>query len=117
MADMRHALATFNTNNFIVYGQKHSVVTRFLSLDKRITIRQKLSSLGAILFCNKTSPLLTFQRLIVMRLFYVSYKQVKMTYSLPRAYAVFCGRLIITAKRDYLYAKKQGKQASFCFYL
>ena len=33
---------------------------------------------------------------IVMRRFYISYKQVKMTYLLPRAHAVFCGRFIIT---------------------
>ena len=37
-----------------------------------------------------------------------------MTYSLPRAYAVFCGRFIITVNLDYLYAPKQGKLASVC---
>ena len=42
------------------------------------------------------SNILMFQRCIVMRRFYISYKQIKMTYSLPHAYAVFCGRLIIT---------------------
>ena len=37
-----------------------------------------------------------------------------MTYSLPRAYAVFCGRFILTVNWDYLYAQKQGKLASVC---
>ena len=37
-----------------------------------------------------------------------------MKYSLPRAYAVFCGRFIITVNWDYLYAQKQGKLASIC---
>ena len=41
--------------------------------------------------CFAVQYLLMFQRCIVMRRFYISYKQVKMTYSLPRAYAVFCG--------------------------
>ena len=36
-----------------------------------------------------------FQRCIVMRRFYISAIQVKMKYSLLRAYAVFCGRFII----------------------
>ena len=35
-----------------------------------------------------------------------------MPYSLPRAYAVFCGRFILTVNWDYLYAKKQRKLAS-----
>ena len=37
-----------------------------------------------------------------------------MTYSLPQAYAVFCGRVIITVNLDNLYAPKQGKLASVC---
>ena len=49
-----------------------------------------------------------------MRRFYISYKQVKMTYSLPCAFAVFCGKFIITVNRDYLYAPKQGKLTSVC---
>ena len=49
-----------------------------------------------------------------MRWFYISYKQVKKTYLLPRAYAVFCGRFIITVNWDYLYAQKQGILASVC---
>ena len=55
-----------------------------------------------------------FQRCIVMRRFNISYKQVKMTYSLPRVYAVFCGRFITSVYWDYLYAPKQGKLASVC---
>ena len=55
-----------------------------------------------------------FQRCIVMRRFYVSSIQVKMIYLLLRAYAVFCGRFIITLNLDYLFAKQQGKLASFC---
>ena len=61
-----------------------------------------------------TFILLMFQRCIVMRPFYISHKQVKMTYSLPRAYGVFCGRFIITVNWDYLYAQKQGKLTSVC---
>ena len=54
------------------------------------------------------------QRFIVMRRFYISYKQVKTTYSVSRAYAVFCGRCIIAVNLDYLYVQKQGKLASVC---
>ena len=50
----------------------------------------------------------------LMRWCYISYKQVKKTYSLPCAYAVFCGRFIITVNWDYLYAPKPGKLASLC---
>ena len=39
---------------------------------------------------------LCFQRCIVMRLFYFSYKQVKHDFSLLRAYAIICGRFNIT---------------------
>ena len=34
--------------------------------------------------------------------FYISSMQVKVKYSLPRAYVVFCGRCIITVNWDYL---------------
>ena len=37
-----------------------------------------------------------------------------MTYSLPRAYAVFSSRFIIAVNGDDLYAQKQGKLASVC---
>ena len=37
-----------------------------------------------------------FQRCIVMRLFYFSYKQVKHDFSLLSAYAIICGRFNIT---------------------
>ena len=40
--------------------------------------------------------LVMFQRYIVMRRFYISNKQVKMTYLFPRDYAVLCGRFTIT---------------------
>ena len=40
--------------------------------------------------------LLCFQRCIVMRLFYFSYKKVKHDFSLLRAYAIICGRFNIT---------------------
>ena len=32
MADMRHDLATFHSNNFVVYGQKHKVWVHALFL-------------------------------------------------------------------------------------
>ena len=57
---------------------------------------------------------LLFQRCIVMRQFYLSYKQVKHDYSLPRAYAVICGRFNITVNRDYLHDQNQGKLATVC---
>ena len=37
-----------------------------------------------------------FKAIIVMRLFYFSYKQVKHDFSLLRAYAIICGRFNIT---------------------
>ena len=40
--------------------------------------------------------ILYFQRCIVMRLFYFSYKQVKHDFSLLSAYAIICGRFNIT---------------------
>ena len=43
-----------------------------------------------------THPVLCFQRCIVMRLFYFSYKQVKHDFSLLRAYAIILGRFNIT---------------------
>ena len=49
-----------------------------------------------------------------MRRFYISSIQIKMKYSLPRAYAVFCGKFVVTVNCDYLYAPKQGKLASVC---
>ena len=45
---------------------------------------------------HRRSNVLLFQRCIVMRQFYFSYKYVKHDYSLPRAYAVICGRFNIT---------------------
>ena len=45
---------------------------------------------------TSNSDVLMFQRCIVIRRFYISYEKVKITHSLPRAYAVFCGRFIIT---------------------
>ena len=37
-----------------------------------------------------------------------------MTYSLPRACTIFCGRFIIAVNGDNLYGPKQGKLASAC---
>ena len=45
---------------------------------------------------NYYIQLLYFQRCIVMRLFYFSYKQVKHDFSLLSAYAIICGRFNIT---------------------
>ena len=59
---------------------------------------------------------LCFQRCIVMRLFYFSYKQVKHDFSLLRAYAIICGRFNITVNWDYLHAQNQGKLASVCLH-
>ena len=58
--------------------------------------------------------LLYFQRCIVMRQFHFSHEQVKHDYSLPRTYAVICGRLNITVNRDYLHAQNQGKLDNVC---
>ena len=60
------------------------------------------------------SELLYFQRCIVMRQFHFSHEQVKHDYSLPRAYAVICGRFNITVNRDYLHAQSQGKLDNIC---
>ena len=49
-----------------------------------------------------------------MRQFYFSYKKVKHDYSLPRAYAVICGKFNITVNLDYLHAQNQGKLATVC---
>ena len=62
------------------------------------------------------SALLCFQRCIVMRLFYLSYKQVKHDYSLLRAYEIICGRFNITVNWDYLHAQNQGKLARVCLH-
>ena len=51
--------------------------------------------------------ILLFQRCIVMRQFYFSYKHIKHDYSLSRAYAVICGRFNITVNWDYLHAQNQ----------
>ena len=66
------------------------------------------------LFMMSRYYIMMFQKCIVMRGFYISYKQVKMTHSLPRAIAVFCGRIIITVNWDYLSAQNQGKLTSVC---
>ena len=63
-------------------------------------------ALWQIMYIYMTFILLMFQRCIVMRRFYISHKQVRMTFSLPCAYAVFCGRFIITVNWDYLYVQK-----------
>ena len=65
-----------------------------------------------ILIIKRNIKILMFQRYIIMRRFYISYKHVKMTYLLPRSYAVICGRLIIAVNWDYPYAPKQDKLAS-----
>ena len=58
--------------------------------------------------------LLLFQRCIVMRQVYFSYKEVMHDYSLLRAYAVICGRFNITVNLDYLHAQNQDKLAVVC---
>ena len=50
-----------------------------------------------------------------MRQFHFSHEQVKHDYSLPRAYAVICGRFNITVNRDYLHAQNQGKPTMFVY--
>ena len=64
--------------------------------------------------CDYSAQLLLFQRCIVMKQFYFSYKKVKHDYSLPRAYAVICGRFNITVNWDYLHPQTQGKLATVC---
>ena len=51
---------------------------------------------STILQISLSNFLLCFQRCIVIRLFYFSYKQVKHDFSLLRAYAIICGRVNIT---------------------
>ena len=46
-----HALATLNSNNFVVYGQKHKVCVLIFLLDERNILRPKLSR-----FCFATKP-------------------------------------------------------------
>ena len=75
-----------------------------------------LKSILFIMFANLKLVLLCFQRCIVMRLFYFSYKQVKHEFSLLRAYAIICGRFNITVNWDYLHAQNQGKLASACLH-
>ena len=70
----------------------------------------------ASLLCIFESTILCFQRCIVMRLFYVSYKQVKHDFSQLRAYAIICGRFNITVNWDYLHAQNQDKLASVCLH-
>ena len=48
MADMRHGFAPCNTHDFLVYGQKQIVGTRFLSENKRNTLKPNLSKLDEI---------------------------------------------------------------------
>ena len=67
-----------------------------------------------IVSCKITDLVLYFQRCIVMRQFHFSHDQVKHDYSLPRAYAVICGRFNITVNRDYLHAQNQGKLDNVC---
>ena len=55
MVEIMHSLATLNANNFVVYGQKKSVGTRFLSYNERNILRPKLSRLGRI-FCFAIKP-------------------------------------------------------------
>ena len=40
---MSHAVATLNSNNFVVYGQKHKVWMLFSFLERAEPLRQKLS--------------------------------------------------------------------------
>ena len=65
---------------------------------------------------ERLTELLYFQRCIVMRLFYFSYKQVKHDFSLLSAYAIICGRFNITVNWDYLHAQNQGKLANVCLH-
>ena len=65
---------------------------------------------------NRKINVLLFQRCMVMRQFNFSYKWVKHDYSLPRPYAVICGRFNITVNWDYLHAQNQGKLATVCLH-
>ena len=64
-------------------------------LNENKLINKKYSILS-IYLCFLLIELLCFQRCIVMRLFYISYKQVKHDFSLLRAYAIICGRFNTT---------------------
>ena len=64
-----------------------------------------------------STTVLYFQRCIVMRLFYFSYKQVKHDFSLFRSLkAIICGMFNITVNCVYLHAQNQGKLASVCLH-
>ena len=45
---MSYAFATLSINNFVVYVQKQSVGTRFLSKNERNILKPKLSRFGEI---------------------------------------------------------------------
>ena len=55
MVKIRHGLATLNSNNSVVYGQKHKVWVLFFSLNGRNILRPKLSRFGEII-CFATKP-------------------------------------------------------------
>ena len=57
--------------------------------------KTKITSSVSVKDQNATTSVLLFQRCIVMRRLYISYKQVKMMYSLSHAYALICGWYII----------------------
>ena len=53
MVKMRHGLATLNSNNSVVYGQKHEVWILAFLVRKSGTFETKLSTFGEI-FCFAT---------------------------------------------------------------
>ena len=56
MVEIRHSLATLNSNNFVVCGQKHKVwVLVFLVKNERNILRPKLNRFGEI-FCFASKP-------------------------------------------------------------
>ena len=59
--------------------------------------------------------ILMFQKCIVVRRFYISFLEVKMKYSLPRAYAVFCGTDVskMHSNEANLYFFYRGKDEVF----
>ena len=58
MVKMRHGLAILNSNNSVVYGQKHKVYLVFFNKNKRNNLRPKLSRFGEIFrFATKPSAM------------------------------------------------------------
>ena len=86
----------------------------FLLNTPRSTYVTMLSAFGASvsqyfqLFSAWNIMVLMFQRCIVMRRFYISYKQVKMTYSLPEACSTMRAPVVLSSAFSLNASARQG---------